>query len=106
MKIAGAAAGAAALAATVESVPFVKTVKAVTASSDSPSTTNTPTTTAIVPAFYQSPGLTKFSQPLRGVYPLDPQGIPVAVPDGSKGVGGAIHYKIDIAQYSINCTLA
>ena len=99
LKVAGVAAGAAAIVG-IEGTSLVKTVKAVTASSASPSTTTTPTTTAIVPAFYQSPGLTKFSQPLRGVYPLDFQGIPVAIPDGSHGVGGAIHYKIDIAQYT------
>jgi hypothetical protein len=52
-------------------------------------------------AFYRSPGatITKFAQALRGVFPLDPNGIPVAVPDGTFGVGGALHYKIDIKQY-------
>ena len=99
IKVAGVAAGVAAIAG-IEGTSLVKTVKAVTAPSTSPSTNITPITTAIVPVFYQSPGLTKFSQPFRGVYPLDPLGIPVAVTDGSHGVGGAIHYKIDIAQYS------
>jgi spore coat protein A, manganese oxidase len=52
------------------------------------------------PEFYQSNSLRKFIQPFRGVYPLDPNGIPVAVPDGTTGIGGAIHYKIDVEQYS------
>jgi spore coat protein A len=52
------------------------------------------------PEFYQSNSLRKFIQPLRGVYPLDPNGIPVAIPDGTTGVGGALHYKIDVEQYS------
>ena len=51
-------------------------------------------------AFQQSIGLQKFVQPLRGVFPLDPNGIPVAVTDGTFGVGGALHYGIDIAQYT------
>ncbi len=53
-------------------------------------------------AFSQSPGLSRFTQPLRGVFPLDPNGIPVAVPDGTRSWGGNIqasHYSIDIAQY-------
>jgi spore coat protein A, manganese oxidase len=52
------------------------------------------------PEFYQSNSLRKFIQPFRGVYPLDPNGIPVAVPDGTTGLGGALHYKIDVEQYS------
>jgi len=32
----------------------------------------------------QSNILSKFTQPLRGVFPLDPNGIPVAVPDGTR----------------------
>jgi spore coat protein A len=52
-------------------------------------------------AFSQSPGLIKFGQPLRGVFPLDPNGIPVAVPDGTPApVTGVTHYKIDIKQYT------
>jgi spore coat protein A len=51
-------------------------------------------------AFSQSRGLKKFAQPLRGVFPLDASGIPVAVPDGSLGINGAIHYRIDINQYT------
>ena len=32
--------------------------------------------------------------------PLDPDGIPVAIPDGTSGwPGGTLHYKIDINQY-------
>jgi spore coat protein A len=54
-------------------------------------------------AFYNSTGLTKFTQPLRGVYPIDPNGIPVAVPDGIRHWKGskipAQHYTIDINQY-------
>jgi spore coat protein A len=53
-------------------------------------------------AFYNSNGLQKFVQPLRGVFPLDPNGIPVAVPDGSRAWGSqtAAHYTIDINQYT------
>jgi hypothetical protein len=53
---------------------------------------------------YQTTGLSKFKQPLRGVYPLDSNGIPVAVPDGTvayKKAGlEALHYTIDINQYT------
>ena len=53
---------------------------------------------------YQSSGLSKFARPLRGVYPLDPNGIPVALPDGSaaykKASIVAQHYTIDINQYT------
>src|ERR1700687_2195613 len=51
-------------------------------------------------AFSQSSGLKKFAQPLRGVFPLDASGIPVAGPDGSLGINGATHYRIDINQYT------
>jgi len=51
-------------------------------------------------AFYQSTGLSKFTEQLRGVYPLDSNGIPVAVPDGGSGAGGCLHYKIDIKEYT------
>ncbi|VVB96552.1 Laccase [uncultured archaeon] len=51
-------------------------------------------------AFSQSPGLIKFGQPLRGVFPLDSNGIPMAIPDGTLGMGGALHYKIEIEQYT------
>lgn len=51
-----------------------------------------------------SPTLARFSQPLRGVYPIDPNGIPVAVPDGVRKYNGgdivANHYTIDIRQYT------
>jgi spore coat protein A len=53
-----------------------------------------------VNAFYQSVGLLKFAQPLRGV---GPGAIPVAVPDGTRSwANGKIvanHYTIDINQY-------
>jgi spore coat protein A len=56
------------------------------------------------PAFYHSPGGTtikKFSQPLRGVFPLDPNGIPVAIPDAAPApVTGVTHYSLDIGQYT------
>jgi spore coat protein A len=60
---------------------------------------------AAPPASYaQSPPLAKFVQPLRGVFPLDPGGIPVAVPDGTRSWAGgrvrARHYTIDLAQYT------
>jgi spore coat protein A, manganese oxidase len=51
-------------------------------------------------AFQQSPGLRKFGQTMRGVFPLDPNGIPVAATDGTLGVGGALHYKIDVTPYT------
>ncbi len=61
-----------------------------------------PFDSSVALAFYQSPnGIQKFIQPLRGVFPLDQNGIPVAVPDGTKApVTGATHYKIDISQYT------
>lgn len=53
---------------------------------------------------YQSSGMGKFTQPLRGVFPLDPNGIPVAVPDGVRRWKGddikAQHYTIDVNQYT------
>jgi spore coat protein A len=51
---------------------------------------------------YQSSGLSKFAQPLRGVFPLDSNGIPVAVPDGTRRWGRTVaqHYTIDINQYT------
>jgi spore coat protein A len=58
---------------------------------------------SVVKAFFQSNSLSKFVQPLRGVYPLDPNGIPVAVPDGKRLWKGddikAQHYTIDVNQY-------
>jgi spore coat protein A len=57
-----------------------------------------------VKAFSTSNALAKFVQPLRGVYPLDPNGIPVAVPDGKRLWKGddikAQHYTIDVNQYT------
>jgi spore coat protein A, manganese oxidase len=48
-------------------------------------------------AFYQSTGLQKFVQPLRGV---GPGGIPVAAPDAfSAPVTGVTHYSLNIAQF-------
>jgi spore coat protein A, manganese oxidase len=48
-------------------------------------------------AFYQSSGLKKFAQPLRGV---GPGGIPVAAPDAFRAsVTGATHYSLDIAEF-------
>src|SRR5690349_15958787 len=53
---------------------------------------------------YISSGVTKFAQPLRGVYPLDSNGIPVAIPDGTQAwkKSGIVaqHYTIDINQYT------
>lgn len=53
-------------------------------------------------AFYQTPTtIPLFGTRLRGVFPLDPNGIPVAIPDGTKApVTGVTHYKINIGQYS------
>jgi spore coat protein A len=49
-------------------------------------------------AFYQSPALKKFAQPLRGV---GPGGIPVALPNGTPApVTGAVHYSMNIGQYT------
>lgn len=54
--------------------------------------------------FRHSPALAKFAQPLRGVFPLDPLGIPVAVPDGTRTyLGGRLvadHYTITLSQYT------
>jgi spore coat protein A, manganese oxidase len=94
LKIAGVAAGAAAVTATIGGIPLIKEVQA--------ATSKPPATTAIVPlAFYQSSGLTKFSQQMRSISrsPAD-TGIPVAVPDGTTGLNGAVHYSIDIAQFT------
>src|SRR5512146_94952 len=53
-------------------------------------------------ASYQSGGLARFKQPLRGVFPLDPDGIPVAVPDGTRSWGKVVaqHYSMDIEQFT------
>jgi spore coat protein A len=49
-------------------------------------------------AFYQSTGLQKFAQPLRGV---GPGGIPVATPDAfAAPVTGVTHYSLTIAQFT------
>jgi len=49
-------------------------------------------------AFAQSPGLSKFAQPLRGV---GPGGIPVALPDAAPApVTGVTHYTLKVAQYT------
>src|SRR5437763_1265606 len=49
-------------------------------------------------AFYQSPGIKKFTQPFRGV---GPGGIPVALPDAPPApVTGAVHYSMKIGQYT------
>jgi spore coat protein A, manganese oxidase len=49
-------------------------------------------------AFYQSKGLSKFAQPIRG---LGPGGIQVAVPDTHLApVTKAIHYTLDIGQFT------
>ncbi len=49
-------------------------------------------------AFSQSPGLSKFAQPLRGV---GPGGIPVALPDATPApVTGVTHYTLKVTQYS------
>lgn len=52
-------------------------------------------------AFYQSPGLPKFSQLLRGrdVASLATE-IGVAAPDGLQGIGGATHYTMSIKQFT------
>ena len=49
-------------------------------------------------AFYQSPGLQKYIQPLRGVYPLDPAGIPLALPD-TFSTATVDHYSLVAGQY-------
>jgi spore coat protein A, manganese oxidase len=50
-------------------------------------------------AFYQSPGLQKYIQPLRGVYPLDPNGIPLALPDAFS-TASVDHYSLVAGQYT------
>ena len=49
--------------------------------------------------FQQSPtGITKFTQPLRGV---GPGGIPIALQDGTRApVTGAVHYSLNLSQYT------
>src|SRR5215471_13581037 len=47
-------------------------------------------------AFYQTMPLKKFAQPFRNV---GPGGIPVAMPDGTASVTGAVHYSLNIGQY-------
>ena len=55
-------------------------------------------------AFYQSTGLQKFAQPLRGV---GPGGIPVAAPDAfTAPVTGVTHYSLSIGQFRTSCTPA
>jgi spore coat protein A len=51
--------------------------------------------------FAQSPQLQKFAQPLRNLQVFDPNGIPVAVADGTRKWPGvtATHYTIDIGQF-------
>jgi len=66
---------------------------------------NAAATSTLAPAvFVTSPPLPRFAQPLRGVFPLDPNGIPVAIPDGVvsylRGRVVANHYTIDIGQYT------
>jgi spore coat protein A, manganese oxidase len=54
-------------------------------------------------AFYQSSKIGKFVQPLRGVFPLDSNGIPVAIPDAGTQAWwqpGVDHYTLGIAQYT------
>ena len=57
-----------------------------------------------VNAFYQTPTASRFKQPLRGVFPLDPNGIPVAIPDGTRTWPGSPvpsnHYSISIKEYT------
>jgi FtsP/CotA-like multicopper oxidase with cupredoxin domain len=48
-------------------------------------------------AFYQTTGLQKFAQPLRGV---GPGGIPVAATDGTAPATGATHYSFTIRQFT------
>lgn len=50
-------------------------------------------------AFAQSPGLQKFIQPLRGIYPIDPLGIPLATPDAFSTVD-VDHYTLVANQYT------
>jgi len=50
-------------------------------------------------AFYQSPGLQKYIQALRGVAPLDPVGIPLALPDAFS-TPSVDHYSLVAGQYT------
>ena len=51
-------------------------------------------------AFYQSPGLQKFAQPLHGVHAVPPEAISVAIPDLTPApVTGVTHYTITIRQF-------
>jgi spore coat protein A len=51
--------------------------------------------------FVNSPPLQKFIQPLRNLQVFDPNGIPVAEPDGKRFWPGVVatHYTIDIGQF-------
>lgn len=49
-------------------------------------------------AFAQGPGLQNYIEPLRGVYPLDPAGIPFAVPDAFSTVT-VDHYSLVASKY-------
>ncbi|MGZ3666418.1 MAG: twin-arginine translocation signal domain-containing protein, partial [Ktedonobacterales bacterium] len=54
--------------------------------------------TPFAEAFYQTGGLRKFVQPLRGV---GPGGIPVAIPDRFRApVTGVTHYSLGIRQFT------
>jgi spore coat protein A len=48
--------------------------------------------------FAQSPALQKYIQPLRGVYPIDPAGIPLATPDAFS-TADVDHYSLVAGQY-------
>jgi spore coat protein A len=52
-------------------------------------------------AFYQSPGLQKFIQPLRTFTSLAPNNLPLAASDGTRPWGAvtATHYTINIGQF-------
>ncbi len=54
--------------------------------------------------FVKTAPLSKFVRPLRGVYPLDTNGIPVAIPDGTvrylRGKVVAQHYTFDLSEYT------
>ncbi len=53
-----------------------------------------------VHAFYQSPGLQKFIQPLHGVHNVPPEAISVAIPDLTPApVTGVTHYTITLQQF-------
>ncbi len=83
---------------------FLPTVDAQAATVTGADAAATVDLSALPPAvFVTSPALSKFTEPLRGLFPLDPKGIAVAVPDGKvryrRARVVADHYTIDLTEF-------